>query len=324
VKPIYQYDRFRTGLVGFGVLAFVVALVIGASRLNLGARSYSAKLEHSAGLRVGEPVQVAGVDVGKVTGIELDGNEVGIDFTVDDDITLGEETFVEVKISTLLGTHYLSVEPRGSGDVADGTIPVAQTRVPFNLQDVIEEGTPEVNEYDVVLIEKSLGEIAKVLDRSGDDVKPALVQVGELSGLVAARSDDIGRLLSAASGVTKQLTASSGDVLTLMKTSTLILDTLRTRRETIHALLADLTNLGVQLNGVVTDIKGDVGPTLRDLNVAIELLKAHEKSLGQGIDNLQVAGRYVANATGAGSFADLYAQKGLYPDNMACGWGILC
>lgn len=323
MKPIYQRDKFKTGLVGIGILGFLTALVIGASSLNLGARGYTATMEHTGGLRVSEPVQVAGVDVGKVTGIELQGDGVKVDFTVDDDILLGKDTELEVKISTLLGTHYLSVTPKGSGDIGGGTIPASQVRVPFNLQDVIEEGTPEVNEFDVVEIEKSLGEIANVLDRSGDEISPALTQVSKLSGLIAARSDDIGRLLDAGSTVTAQLTQSTGDILNLMKASDLILDTLRARRATIHALLADLTTLGTQLNGVVNDIKGDIGPTLRDLNLAIETLQAHEKSLGQTVDNLAVAGRYVANAAGAGPFVNLYAQ-GALPNAAACGRGILC
>jgi phospholipid/cholesterol/gamma-HCH transport system substrate-binding protein len=323
MKPIYQWNKYRTGLVGIGVLAFLSALVIGVSQMNVGARGYTVMLEHSAGIRKGEAVQVAGVDVGKVTSIELDHDQVKVEFTVDDDIRLGKETTVEVKVATLLGTHYLMVSPHGSGDLGDSAIPVSRSRVPYNLQDVIEEGTPAVNEYDTKLIEKSLGQIATVLNQAGGEIKPAIDGVGKLSTLIADRSDDVGRLLAAANSVTKQLSASTGDILELMKSSDLILDTLRTRRATIHALLTDLTDLGQQLNGAINDIKGDIGPTLRDLNTAIVTLKAHEKSLGQSVDALTLAGRYLANATGAGPWANLWANGSL-PNNVSCGRGILC
>jgi phospholipid/cholesterol/gamma-HCH transport system substrate-binding protein len=323
MKPIYQWDKYRVGLIGIGVLAFVSALVIGVSQMNLGARGYTVMLEHSAGIRTGEAVQVAGVDVGKVTGIELDGDEVKVSFTVDDDVRLGKETTVEVKVATLLGTHYLMVSPHGSGDIGDAAIPVSRSRVPYNLQDVIEEGTVSVNEYDTKLLEKSLGEIATVLKQTGGEIKPALEGVGKLSNLIADRSDDVGRLLTAANSVTKQLNASTGDILALMKASDLILDTLRTRRATIHALLADLTDLGRQLNGAVNDIKADIGPTLRDLNTAIVTLKSHEKSLGRSVEALTLAGRYLANTTGGGPWANLYANGSL-PNNLTCARGILC
>lgn len=324
MKPIYQYDKYRTGLVAIAALTFLVALVIGASQLNIGARGYKAELANTGGLRVSEPVQVAGVNVGEVTGIELAGDTIDIDFTVDKGIRLGDQTRIEVKVSTLLGTHFLAVYPAGSGDIGENPLPVSQTRVPFNLQDVIEEGTPEVNEYDVVAIEKALGEMSKVLTVAGDDVKPALQQVGRLADLVATRSEDLGDLLAAASDVSQQLTESSDDIIALMKASDLILDTLNQRRDAIHTLLTDLATLGTQLNGVIKDNRADLGPILRDLNLVIETLTKHEKSLGLAVDNLAVAGRYVANATGGGPFVNLYSKGGVLPDAASCGRGILC
>lgn len=327
MKPIYQYDKYRTGLVVVGIMAMMVALVVTASRLNLGARTYSAELEHTAALRVGEPVQVAGVGVGKVTKLELQGNKVRMEFTVDDDVTLGKDTTLEIKVSTLLGTHYLSVVPAGEGDVGDSTIPMARTKVPYNLQDVIEEGTPEVLAYDVEKIDAALGEMANLLDSAGPSIKPALTQVSKLSNLIAGRSDDIGKLLSAASTVTEQLTQSSDDIIALMKSSNLILSTLNTRREAIRDLLSDLKVLGVNLNAIVSDIKADAGPLLDDLNTVIDELQQHEKSLGLAVDNLAIASRYVMNAAGGGPYVNLYGT-GLLPDaatsGASCGGGILC
>ncbi|HSX69128.1 MCE family protein [Nocardioides sp.] len=324
MKPIYQYDKYRTGLVAFGALAILVALVVGASRLNIGARGYSAQLANTGGLRVSEPVQVAGVNVGKVTSVTLGGDTVDIEFTVDKDIRLGDQTRIEVKVATLLGTHFLAVTPQGAGDIGDKPLPVSQTRVPYNLQDVIEEGTPEVNEFDVDAIERSFQEMSKVLSVAGDDVKPALVQVSRLSSLIASRSDDLGDLLKATSDVSRQLTESSDDIIALMKASDLILDTLNSRRDAIHKLLVDLNTLGTQLNGIVQENRADLGPILKNLNIVIATLKQNEKVVGKAVDNLAIAGRYVSNAAGGGPFVNLYAKGGALPDNAACGRGILC
>ena len=64
-----------------------------------------------------------------------------VSFVVDEGIELGSETTAEVKVATLLGTHYLQVDPQGSGNLADGRIPLDRTSVPYNLQDVLEGGT---------------------------------------------------------------------------------------------------------------------------------------------------------------------------------------
>lgn len=310
-------DRYRIGLLGIGALAMLVGIVGALSFLSIGARTYTAELRHVAGLRSGEEVQVAGVGVGEVKGIKLDGRKVRVTFTVDDDIELGKDTRVEVKVATLLGTHYLQVIPDGSGELAGNNVPLDQTKVPFDLQAVLDEGTPLVQEFDIKMIERSLAQLATTFEATGGELGPALSGVQKLSQVMATRSDDLGELLRAARTVTRQLTSSGGDILTLMKQADLIFDTLRARRVTIRALLRDLHQLSTEVNGFMDDVKDDVGPLLKDLDSVLGTLKKHDKSLQETIRSFKLSARYFANATGSGPWANLYAP-GLLPDNMTC------
>ncbi|WP_164519774.1 MCE family protein [Nocardioides ferulae] len=310
-------DPFRVGLVTLCVVALLAAAVVVGARLSLGSSSYTAVLEHTGGLRVGEEVQVAGVGVGEVTAIELREEAVHVAFTVDDDVRLGADTTAEVKVATLLGTHYLLVSPAGGGTLADGTIPATRTRVPFNLQDVIDEVVPEVNAFDTDVIERSLAEVATTMEAVGGDLGPALDGVRRLSDVVVQRSDDLGALLKAARSVTGQLAASGGDLVALMRHADAILDTLRVRRETIHALLRDLAELGDQLAGVVEETAADLSPTLRDLVLVTRLLEKHDEDLRDAVRTLAPASRYFANASGTGTWLDQYVP-GATPDNLEC------
>ena len=65
---------------------------------------------------------------------------------LDSDVDLGSRTEATVKVATLLGTHYLEVDPSGTGALADGTIPLERTSVPYNLQDVMESGARALDE----------------------------------------------------------------------------------------------------------------------------------------------------------------------------------
>jgi len=307
----------RLGLVGLGALAMVVALVVAASGLAIGSRHYTAVLEHTAGLRAGEEVQVAGVGVGEVTEVTLGDGQVEVDFTVDDGIRLGDRTSAEVKVATLLGTHFLMVSPRGGGELTDDTIPVERTRVPFNLQDVINAGTDEIGQVDARAVERSLAELGEVLGRSGDDLGPALDGVRQLSGLVQTRSDEMGRLLVAARRVSHQLENSTGDVVEMMRQADIILDALRTRRETIHALLRDLATFGDQLTGVVEDNRADLAPMMRDIRTVTRLLEKHDGALSQALSLLGPTARYFGNGSGTGPWLDQYTDGGT-PDNLRC------
>lgn len=314
-----ERDRLRLGLTGLMVFALVAALVVFISQQAWGTRTYTAELEHTGGLRVGEEVQVAGVGVGEVTEITLvdDNSSVRVSFTLDQDIELGDRTEAEVKVATLLGTHFLMVRPGGKGDLPDDTIAAERTSVPYNLQDALDDLVPEVKTFDTEVIEASMSQMAETLEASGGELGPALAGVRSLSEVVLKRSEDLGALLQAARKVTAQLNSSGGDLVTLMKQADLILDTLRTRRETLHALFLDLTELGEQLQGLVKDTQVDIGPTLRDLDTVVAVLEKHDKSLKAGIRNLAPAARYFANAGGTGRWLDQYTQ-GATPDNVEC------
>ena len=317
MTSLAERDPLRIGLVTLTVTALLGVLVLVGARLSIGERHYTAVLEHTGGLRVGEEAQVAGVGVGEVTGIELRDEAVHVAFTVDDDVRLGERTSAEVKVATLLGTHYLLVSPAGEGRLPDDTIPAARTRVPFNLQDVIDELVPEVDAFDTALIERSLAQVATTMEAAGGELGPALDGVRRLSDVVVRRSDELGSLLRATRSVTEQLADSGGDLVVLMRHADAILDTLRVRRETIHALLRDLAELGDQLVGVVDDTAADLSPTLRDLVLVTRLLERHDRQLRDTVRTLAPATRYFANASGTGSWLDQYVE-GATPDNLEC------
>ena len=318
--------HFRLGLLVLLVVALVGAGVGLLAAADPGARTYTAELGHTAGLRVGEEVQVAGVGVGEVTGIELTDppdRTVRVRFTVDDGLRLGSRTSAEVKVATLLGTHYLQVLPAGGGTLADDTIALARTSVPFNLQDVLDTVTPELQQLDAAAIRRSMARLADTLDGSREELGPALDGVRRLSVVAARRTEDLGRLLGASRRVTGQLVESGGDLVALMGQADLILDTLRARRTTIHALLADLATFGQELGRTIEDTRGDLAPMLRDLDTVIRVLHRHEGALDVAIRDLAPATRYFANASGTGPYLNQHVPGGL-PDNVTCHYERRC
>ncbi|WP_447646008.1 MCE family protein [Nocardioides zeae] len=310
-------NRYRVGLAGLAVLAFVAALVGAASGLSIGTRTYSAMLQSTGGIRAGEEVQVAGVSAGDVTAVELDGEAVRVTFTMDDDIELGAGTTAEVKVATLLGTHFLLVTPGGEGELDDDTIPVAQTRVPYNLQDAVDGAVGELSEFDTVQLEQSLAQITEVLDVTGDDIGPALDGVEALSGVVVERSDQLSSLLTAARQVTQQLTDTTPALIELMQQGDLILDVLRVRRDAISQLLTDMEDLGNLLTGVIEDNEEAVAPLLSDLDVTVGVLQRHEQTLNQALTMLPATARYFTNSAATGPWIALYTP-GALPDNLEC------
>ncbi|GAA3651626.1 MCE family protein [Nocardioides ginsengisoli] len=314
-----ERNPLRVGIVTLVVIGLIGAFVVYLSFATFGTDKYTAVLQHTAGLRKGEDVQVHGVVSGKVTGVELQGDHVLVTFALDSGIKLGDRSTATVKVATLLGTHYLEVDPHGSGSLASSQIPLDRTSVPYNLQDVIEKGSGALDELDPELLAKALTEMAGTLGASQNEIGPALQGVARLSEVVSKRSDQVGDLLVATRKVTDQLSASSQDIVGLMKQTNLVVSEITARREAIHRLLVETTDLSQALTAIVKSTDGKLKPALDDLNSVLATLNAQDKQLTHLLEVMAPAVRYVANATGSGPFLPLYVKPPAIPaDDTTC------
>ncbi|MBW8750630.1 MAG: MCE family protein [Propionibacteriales bacterium] len=299
----------------------VIAVLVGVvSFVSFGTRSYTAVLAQTAGLRSGEDVEVYGVPKGEVKSVKLAGDTVEVRFVLDKDIDLGDRSTAAVKVATLLGTHYLAVTPAGRGRTE--TIPLARTSVPFNLQDVLEKGTANLEQLDPELLARALTEASKTLTATNQQIGPALTGIARLSEAVESRSDQTGQLLAAARGVTSQLSASSTDIVALMRQANLVIAEITRRREAIHTLLVETTTLAQNLGGVIDETRQDMAPAFRQLNAVLTTLREQDANLKDVLGKIAPTVRYFANATGSGAWGDLWLKDpALPPDDLSCKLG---
>lgn len=318
MKALENRDPFKLGILAIVVGLLLALGVVVLSQLSFGKSTYTALLAQSAGLKSAEDVQIAGVLVGQVKSVELDGDKVKVTFTVDSGVHLGSQTTAEVKVATLLGTHLLMVTPKGSGSLPNDQIPLAQTSVPFNLQDVLNQGAEQLQQIDAKQLATLLNTITNELSPSTADVGPALQGVVRLSTFIANRSGQIGQLLKAARSVTTQLSSSSSDLIALMQQTNLVIQEVTDRREAIHLLLVETSKLATNVNGIINDTKADTGPALTALNGTLAELRAQDAALRHVLDVMAPAARYLANATGNGPWVDLNTDGSVLPPNDLC------
>jgi phospholipid/cholesterol/gamma-HCH transport system substrate-binding protein len=319
-RLIARLGERNVGFIGMIVIALSAVVVGLISFVPFGQSHYVAELRHTAGLQAGEEVQIAGIGVGEVRKISLDGQQVRVDFTIDKDAHLGRSTTAAVKVGTLLGNHFLEVAPAGGGELVDGTIDVRHTSVPYNLQDVIEGSSDTLEKLDGKTIEKSLSAVADALDYSPEQSREAIDGIARLSRVAAEQSDKLHALLASSAEVSDLLADNSNELIDLMRHSTDVLEELTKRRDVIHAMLKDSRELARQITGVLADNDADLDPMMRDFTSAIGNLRQHEKELTDAIDSIATLSHYLANASGSGKYLDLHAASGL-PDSLTSQLG---
>jgi phospholipid/cholesterol/gamma-HCH transport system substrate-binding protein len=317
-RLIARLGERNVGFIGMIVIALSAVVVGLISFVPFGQSHYVAELRHTAGLQAGEEVQIAGIGVGEVRKISLDGQQVRVDFTIDKDAHLGRSTTAAVKVGTLLGNHFLELRPAGPEPLPDRTIRLANTTVSFEVKDIIEAGGTALEELNGPKLRDALKVLADDFRDTPQLTRETLTGLSRFSDVVVARQDQIGRLIRSANTVTRNLDSNREQLVALMEQASLILTEVTRRRAAIHELLVDAQALGAQLVGLVRENRAKVAPLLAHLNVVLDTLRRNDAALGEALSLLGPASRYFANATGNGPYVDVVAPNAIFPDSLLC------
>ena len=114
--------RWLSRLVSVGVVLVIVAIAVLLIRarvpdLRVGQRFVTwAKFRDGSHLQASSPVVIAGVRIGDVTKISIEGRFARIDMRLKDDVQIPVDSFVTRRADSLFGDSYLEIIPGTAGD----------------------------------------------------------------------------------------------------------------------------------------------------------------------------------------------------------------
>ena len=317
-RPLRDYPPFWLGVVGIVVLVVAVAAATAFGELGLDKSEYQAEFANSGGLRPNDEVRVAGLEIGTVASTELEGDHVLVTFRIDNGVDLGADTQASIKLSTLLGGRYLELRPAGRGELRHDRIPLAHTTVPYDLSQIIQDGTPLAENLDGDVLRRAAGAVSENLKQNGDKIGPALDGLTRLSAVVDARRDQFSHLLTSLTDVTTLVDQRSDQIFALMGQSDGLLKILLQRRDTIRGLIGNVASVTDELNGALAENQGRVGPLLDNATKLTDLLREQNDAVDRGLQLLGPTPRYLDNAAGNGPYLEIYLPYSIVPDNILC------
>ncbi|WP_243056416.1 MCE family protein [Nocardioides sp. SR21] len=310
--PFREKNPVVIGAVSLAVIALLILAAFRAQDLPLigGGDTYYAAFSESGGLKPNDEVRIAGVRVGKVETVALDGDHVKVTFRVDTDSEFGDDTHAAIKVKTLLGAMYLSLEPAGSGQLDEGAeIPVERTSSPYDVVDAF-SGLAETSErIDTDQLAESLTTLADLTRNTPEEFRAALDGVSRLSTNIAARDEQINTLLKNLERVSSVLDERDQDIIGLMQDSDVLFRALVARREAVHNLLTSTTRLSNELTALVEQSRADLKPALTHLERVVQVLNKNEDNLDNSLRLMAPFYRVFANTLGGGPWFDTYIQN---------------
>jgi len=130
-------------VVGFFVLVGLACLGYLAIKLGklevMGSSGYIVYADFStvAGLKVGDPVEIAGVKVGRVDAMRLVDDRARLDLRVQQGVKLQEDVIASVRSRGLIGDKFVLITPGASDKIIPPGGKIRETESPPDITDLI-------------------------------------------------------------------------------------------------------------------------------------------------------------------------------------------
>lgn len=130
-----------------GIFVIFGLLCVGYMTVKLGKvdffgdNSYMlvAKFTNVTGLRIGSPVNILGIDVGRVEKITMDQENLKavVEIKIKKDIKIYDDAIASVKTEGLIGDKYLSIDPGGGGSLLANNGVITDTQAGIDVEQLI-------------------------------------------------------------------------------------------------------------------------------------------------------------------------------------------
>ena len=294
------------GALGLSMVLLVTVSAFFLDRLPIiGAGiTYTAEFSEAAGLKKGNEVRIAGVKVGQVAGVSLDGDRVLVEFRTKD-AWIGDETTASIQIKTVLGQKYLALDPHGT-DPADPSkrIPLSRTVAPYDVIDAFTDAANSLENIDTGQLATSMQVLADAFETTPPQIRGSIDGIARLSETLAKRDEELKRLFRATNRTTRVLADRNAEFERLLASGGQLLAELNIRQQAIHQLLTGAKTVSAELSALVHDNEEQIGPALTNLRASIELLNDNQQNISKTLELAAPFYGLYANVLGSGRWFD--------------------
>jgi phospholipid/cholesterol/gamma-HCH transport system substrate-binding protein len=300
----------RSAFVGVAVTLVLMAVAYVVGGMKVFHRSYSLKavFADASDVAPGDPVRVAGIDVGKVTSIQRQPHSVEMALQINKGVKLSQGITAAIRLRTLLGKKFVDIADPGSGPpVGSGTvIPETRTKPATDVDQVITAFRGSVQRTDVAAVNSVMQEFDKVMAGRSDDVSRLLKGLSSLSTNLAGRKADIDRLITASDQLSKAVDDRRVALGTSLDGMAAALDALSARRQQLTSLIDGVKDLSDHLAPLIQRNQGTLDKTLSDLIEVTQVLNDKKDRINIALDQLPDDIHGLRKATAAGPWINVY------------------
>jgi len=303
MRTLEGSNRIKNGLAGIVIVVLVIA--VGQSFASIpqlfAQPTYYGQFADSAGISPGDKVRIAGMEVGRVKSLAIEGDRVLLGFSLDGR-EIGTDSRMAIRTETILGRRAIEIEPRGEKVLKPmGVLPVGQTTTPYQIYDAVFDLTKASQGWDLETVKRSLNVLSETIDQTYPHLSAALDGVARFSDTIGKRDEQFKQLLANANKVAAVLGNRSEQINRLAVNAQTLLAAINDRGRAIDYLLQNVSQISQQFAGFIDD-NPNLNHVLEQLRTISDVLVKHKVDLA---DSFITASKFMgalAEAIGSGPY----------------------
>jgi phospholipid/cholesterol/gamma-HCH transport system substrate-binding protein len=206
-----------------GPMALVIAAVIGLVVAWVyvsppGQQIVTFYTDDAASIAPGDTVRIAGIVVGKVKDLSIEPKQVRVRASIDRDAFVGDQSQVEVRMLTVVGGYYVTIDSLGDDPLGSRPIPLDRVTMPYSLI-------------------RTLADTTKITDNVA--TKPINESINQVQqGLTGSNTDALTEILNAGNSITATMDRQRGQLSKILEMSNEYISKLNDNRELLDFMIS--------------------------------------------------------------------------------------
>ncbi|WP_246398893.1 MCE family protein [Mycobacterium vicinigordonae] len=234
--------------------------------------TYKAVFTNVSGMKAGQFVRIAGVEIGKVKKLSIQPDStVLVEFTADSSVVLTQGSRAVIRYADLVGDRYLSLEQGAGGTKrlhAGDTISATNTSPALDVDTLIGGFRPLFHALEPDQVNALTGQLIKIFEGQGDTIGSFLTQAAALTTTLAQRDQLIGQVIVNLNTVLGSLGDQSNQFAKAVDSLSQLMSTLADRKHDIsnsvayvNAAAGSIADLLTHSRQLITKVVGETDRT---------------------------------------------------------------
>jgi len=262
----------------------------------------TASFDDVTGLLVNDNVKVAGVQVGKVTGIDVREGVAEVEMEIDRDHPLPDDSAAAVRWRNLIGQRYVYLFPGDAPTTFQDGDRVTATEDVIDIGELFNRLGPVVSAIDPGQVNEFLGTVTTALDGRAADVSQALDDLALVAKGLGERDRAIAGLIEDLEVVSRTIADRDAQIETTLDNLAALARTFSDNTALIDAAIVEMGAYNRDLSGLLETNRGELDRIITRLARTLDTVEGELPTVDEALDQLDETGAAAFLSSSNGEF----------------------